>query len=295
MYRLTDDTALVLTVDFFMPIVDDPVDFGRIAAVNSLSDVYAMGGRPLAALNVAGFPEKKLSADILARILQGGAESAARAGCAIVGGHTVDDAELKYGLAVVGFVHPDRIVTNAGARPGDELILTKPLGTGLLSTALKKGKLDGDAVRRLVDVMTALNDTASARMLEHGVTACTDITGFGLAGHAYEMANASGVTIRLDSASVPVIEGALWAARRGYLTGGGNNNRAFVKNETAIDPGIDENLLHVVFDPQTAGGLFIAVPADRSLSLLDSLRDACQQASVVGECLPRQDALVEIR
>ncbi len=285
----------MLTVDFFTPIVDDPVDFGRIAAVNSLSDVYAMGGRPMAALNVAGFPEKKLPADILAGILQGGAESAAQAGCAIVGGHTVDDDELKYGLAVVGSIHPDRIVTNAGARPGDALILTKPLGTGLLSTALKKDKLDSDAVRRLVDVMTTLNDTASARMLEHGVTACTDITGFGLVGHAYEVAKASGVTVRLDSASVPLIDGALWAAKKGYLTGGGNTNRAFVKNEAAIDAGIDENLLHVVFDPQTAGGLLIAVPIHHAVPLLDSLRDACPQASIVGECLPRQDTLIEIQ
>jgi len=283
----------VLTLDFFPPIVDDPFDFGRVAAVNSLSDVYAMGGRPLAAMNVAGFPEKKLPAEVLAEILQGGAESAARAGCALVGGHTVDDDELKYGLAVVGTIHPDRIVTNAGARPGDALILTKPLGTGLVSTALMKDELDDDGVRRLIDVMTTPNDTASARMLEHDVTACTDITGFGLAGHCYEMARASGVTVRLQSASLPVIEGALWAAEKGYLTGGGSNNRSFVNREAAVADGLDENLLHIVFDPQTSGGLLIAVPMDNAEALLASLGDACPQASVVGECLRPRNLLLK--
>jgi len=294
-YRLSDDSALVMTVDFFPPIVDDPFDYGRIAAANALSDVYAMGGRPMAALNVSGFPEKKLSPDVLAEILRGGADTAQRAGCAILGGHTVDDAELKYGLAVVGSIHPDRIVTNGGARPGDALILTKPLGTGVLSTALKKGKLDAGAIRVLVDTMSALNDTSSARMLEYDADACTDITGFGLGGHAFEMANASGVTVRLDSGSIPLMDGTLWAVKKGYLTGGGNTNRAFVQGQAAIAGGIDDNLLHIVFDPQTAGGLLIAVPADDASALLDSLRESCPDASIVGECLPREDVVLEIQ
>jgi selenide,water dikinase len=252
-----------------------------------------MGGRPLAALNVAGFPEKKLSADVLADILRGGADTAARASCALVGGHTVNDEELKYGLAVVGTIHPDHVVTNAGARPGDALILTKPLGTGLLSTALKKQKLAADGVRRLVDVMSALNDRASAAMLEHGATACTDVTGYGLGGHAYEMAKASGVTVRLDPTSLPLMEGALWAAKKGYLTGGGNTNRAFVSPEAAIDTRIDDDVLHVVFDPQTAGGLLVALPADNVEGLLSALPGT--DAAVVGECLTREDVALEIR
>lgn len=293
-YRVSEESALVLTVDFFPPIVDHPFDYGRIASSNSLSDVYAMGGRPLVALNVAGFPENKLSPDVLAEILRGGADTAERAGCAIVGGHTINDAELKYGLAVVGTIHPDRIVTNAGARPGDALILTKPLGTGLLSTALKQEQLDTEAERRLVETMAALNDVGSARMVEHGATACTDITGFGLGGHALEMANASEVTIRIESASVPLMEGALWAAKRGYLTGGGNANRRFVQGQAEIDPAIDEHQLHVLFDPQTAGGLLIALPPRQAPVLLGSLRQSCPDATVVGQCLSREEVALII-
>ena len=218
-YRMSKDSALVITVDFFAPIVDDPYDFGRIAAANSLSDVYAMGGRPLVALNVAAFPEGKLPAEVLADILRGGVETAAGAGCAVIGGHTVNDAEPKYGLCVVGTVHPDKVVTNGGAQAGDALILTKPLGTGILSTVLKAGKLDAGGVGRLVEVMTTLNDKASAKMLEFGATACTDVTGYGLAGHALEMARAAGLTIRIVSAEVPALEGALAAAGQHFCGG----------------------------------------------------------------------------
>ncbi len=293
-YRISDDTALVLTVDFFPPIVDDPFDYGRIAATNSLSDVYAMGGKPITALNISGFPENKLSADVLGEILRGGAETAARANCAIVGGHTVNDAELKYGLSVVGTVHPDRIVTNAGARPGDVLVLTKPLGSGVLSTALKKQKLDRDTESALVDVMTRLNDRASEEMLLHNASACTDITGYGLVGHAYEMAQASDVSIHLDSAVLPLIDGALWAARNGYLTGGGSTNRVFVSNDTEIAGGIDENLLHIVSDPQTAGGLLIAISESETPGLVDAIRADCPGAAVVGRCESRGDKLIYI-
>ena len=278
-YRMSDELALVLTVDYFTPIVDDAYDFGRVAATNSLSDVYAMGARPVAALNIAGFPEGKVPPDVLGEILRGGADQAAAAGVPVLGGHTVNDPEVKYGLAVVGQVHPDRIVTNAGAKPGDRLVLTKPLGTGTLSTALKNGRLSEAGIRRLVDVMTVLNRDASAAMLEHGAHACTDVTGFGLAGHAHEMAAAGGVTIAIDTAAVPVIEGALESAADGQRPG---KNRSFVEPTTRIADGIDESLLYLMFDPQTAGPLLIAVAPERVDALLDSLSP---DAAVVGRCL----------
>ena len=293
-YRISDDTALVLTVDFFTPIVDDPFDFGRIAATNSLSDVYAMGGKPITALNISAFPEDKLSAEVLGEILRGGADTAARANCAIVGGHTVNDPELKYGLSVVGTVHPDRVVTNAGARPGDVLVLTKPLGTGVLSTALKKQKLDADAVSTLVEVMSRLNDRASEEMLIRNTSACTDITGYGLVGHAYEMAQASDVSIHFDSAVLPLIDGALWAARNGYLTGGGAANRIFVADDAEIAGGIDENLLHIAVDPQTAGGLLVALSESETAGFLETIRADCPGAAVVGRCESRGDKLIYI-
>lgn len=293
-YRISDDTALVLTVDFFPPIVDDPYDYGRIAAANALSDVYAMGGKPLAALNISGFPETKLSPGVLADILRGGAETAARADCAIVGGHTVNDAELKYGLSVIGLIHPDRIVTNGGAKPGDVLILTKELGTGLLSTALKKGELESDATAALVEVMARLNDRAAAKMVEYGATACTDVTGYGLAGHAFEMARESGVTVQLDLRSMPLMDGALWAAEKRFLTGGAANNRGFVGPEARIPDTADENLLHVVFDPQTAGGLLIAVPEAAADGLLSAIRETSPAAAFVGRCLPRAGKTIVI-
>jgi len=289
LYRLSDDLALVLTVDYFTPIVDDPYDFGRVAATNSLSDVYAMGGRPLAALNIAGFPEGLVPADALGEILRGGADQAAKAGVPVLGGHTVNDPEVKYGLAVVGQVHPGHIVTNSGARPGDRLVLTKPLGTGTLSTALKNGLLDDAGIARIVEVMTTLNDAASEAMLAHGVNACTDITGFGLAGHAGEMAAASGVTIEIDTAAVPVIEGALESAAAGQRPGGANKNRTFLEDAMRIDGDIDENLLYIMFDPQTAGPLLIAVPEDRAAALVESLRPA-HEAAIVGACREREGA-----
>jgi selenide,water dikinase len=253
-----------------------------------------MGGRPLVALNVAAFPEGKLPAEVLADILRGGVETAAGAGCAVIGGHTVNDAEPKYGLCVVGTVHPDKIVTNGGAQAGDALILTKPLGTGILSTVLKAGQLDAGGVGRLVEVMTTLNDKASARMLEFGATACTDVTGYGLAGHALEMARAAGLTVRIVSAEVPVLAGALEGAGKGHLTGGGNNNRTFADADASIDPAIGENLLHVIFDPQTAGGLLIAVASDRARALMDSLEKVCPGAAIVGECLEHDGVSLEI-
>ena len=289
-YRISNDSALVLTVDFFTPIVDDPFDFGRVAATNSLSDVYAMGGRPVVALNIAGFPEGGLPEDALADILRGGAEVAGKAGVAIIGGHTIKDNDLKYGLAVVGMIHPDRIVSNSGAKPGDSLVLTKPLGTGVLATALRNDRLTDDAIKRLVNVMTTLNREASDRMLEHGVHACTDITGFGLLGHAGPMAGESDVTIEIFADAVPVMEGALVAVRQGQLTGGAGTNRSFVEDILRVENDVDADILHLFFDPQTAGGLLISLPGDRAQALVDSLRSHHPQAAIIGRCRERSDA-----
>jgi selenide,water dikinase len=287
-YRVSEDNALVLSVDFFPPIVDDPFDFGRIAAANALSDLYAMGARPTAGLNIVGFPEGKLPGEVLGEILRGGSDVARRAGMVVVGGHTVKDDDIKYGLVVVGHIHPDHIVTNAGARPGDKLLITKPVGTGVLSTALKNGALDDDGVRRLVDLMTTLNDHGSNKMLEFGATACTDVTGFGLLGHAFELAEASSVTIEVESSCVPLIEGALAAAEKGQLTGGGKQNRTFVEKNMKLNPKIDTNLQHLLFDPQTSGGLLITVPPERCDGLLAALAKHYPQTAVIGACAERQ-------
>ncbi len=294
-YRVSDDTALVLTVDYFTPIVDDAYDYGRVAATNSLSDVYAMGARPIAALNIAGFPEGKIPSDVLGEILRGGAEQAGKAGVAVLGGHTVNDAEVKYGLAVVGLVHPDRIVTNAGAKPGDKLILTKPVGTGTMATALKNEKLDDAGLLRIVDVMTTLNKEASEAMVAQGVRGCTDVTGFGLAGHAREMAAGSDVTIEINASAVPQIEGALASAGDGNRPGGAGANRRFLEDTMRIDGDIDDNLLYLMFDPQTAGGLLIAVGEGDAESLLGEIRKHNPQAAFVGECVAPGASRIVIR
>jgi len=287
-YRLSDELALVLTVDFFTPIVDDPYDYGRVAATNSLSDVYAMGGRPILALNIAGFPENKIPHEVLGEIIRGGADVARDAGVSIVGGHTVNDAEVKYGLSVVGVIDPRRVVRNGGAKPGDRLILTKPIGTGVLATRLKAGALPPEGTRTLVDVMTTLNREASGLMLQHDPHACTDITGYGLAGHANEMAEASGVTIVLRAADVPLIDGAREAATSGYLTGGGNKTRKFLKDAVALPASLDEAMAALLFDAQTSGGLLIAVAPDHAAPLLAKLKTNHPHAAIVGECVARR-------
>jgi selenide,water dikinase len=284
-YRISDELAMVLTVDFFTPIVDDAYDYGRVAATNSLSDVYAMGGRPVVALNIAGFPENKLPADVLREIIRGGADVARDAGVSIVGGHTVNDPEVKYGLAVVGLIDPRRIVRNTGARVGDRLVLSKSIGTGVLATRLKAGKLPPEAAARLVAVMTTL-------MLQHGVHACTDITGYGLLGHANEMAENSGATMVLRAAAVPFIDGAHDAAAQGYLTGGGNNNRKFLADRVRLAPSIDAATAALLFDAQTSGGLLMAVPAGEADALLAKLKPNHPQAAVVGECVERTDVSI---
>jgi selenide,water dikinase len=282
-YKVTDEIALVQTVDFFTPIVDDPYTFGRIAAANSLSDVYAMGGRPLTALNIACYPDK-LDPEGLGLILRGGQERAAAAGVAVVGGHTVMDKELKYGMAVTGIVHPNKIVTNAAAQPGDQLVLTKPIGTGILATALKRGKGTQELLERMAETMWTLNDVAGQAMVEHGAHAATDITGCGLLGHTWEMAKGSKVHIRLYATRVPMFEEALVFAKRGYLTQGDVSNREYTRSAVTLDRGIPAETAQVMFDPQTSGGLLIALPSSRAGALIDTLHTrGVGSAVIIGE------------
>jgi selenide,water dikinase len=292
-YRLDDESAVVLTVDFFQPIVDDPFDFGRVAAANSLSDVFAMGGRPMAALNIAAFPEGILPARVLRDILRGGAEAVHQAGAVIAGGHTVNNKELIYGLAVFGCVNPKSIVTNRGAKPGDTLILTKPLGTGILSTAMRAETLPAGEIDALTAVMIQLNQQASIDMVAQGASACTDITGYGLLGHALEMAQASGVTCEIASEDVPLLPRAPHYAGQGMLTGGGGTNRIFVQGHISMEAGVDEITQHLLFDPQTSGGLLIAVPESSAADLLQALRATYPDSAIIGKIRKkRQTALI---
>ncbi|OAG27591.1 selenide, water dikinase [Thermodesulfatator autotrophicus] len=262
-YRLTDDLALICTLDFFTPIVDDPYWFGQIAAANSLSDVYAMGGKPLLALNIVCFPRKE-DKKILKEILRGGIDKIKEAEAVLAGGHSVDDQEIKYGLSVVGLVHPEKYVSNSGTKPGDVLFLTKPLGTGILATAIKGGLASSDTEKRMIEVMATLNKAASQAMTEVGVSAATDITGFGLLGHALEMAQASRVTLVIQAKSVPVIKEALEFARMGIIPEGDYANVCFCQNSVEIQGEIDEALLSVLYDAQTSGGLLISVPETKA-------------------------------
>ena len=254
-YKLTPECALVQTVDFFTPIVDDPFTFGAIAAANSLSDVYAMGGQPISALSILAYPGKG-DLDDLARILQGGAEKMREAGCSILGGHSVNDSEIKFGYAVTGLVHPERVTTNSGAKAGDVLVLTKRIGTGVIATALKRGIAKDADVEASVESMLTLNRAACEAMLRFNVHACTDVTGFGLLGHAREMAVASGVTLEIDPRRVQFLQGAIEYARQGAIPGGLNNNREFVFSCVAGE----SEFADLLYDPQTSGGLLIALP-----------------------------------
>lgn len=264
-YRISDQLALVQTVDFFTPIVDDPFTFGAIAAANSLSDVYAMGGVPISALSIVAFPGNS-DIEILGEILKGGLEKMREAGCAVLGGHSVNDPEIKFGYAVTGTVHPDRIKANAGARPGDALVFTKALGTGVIGTALKRGIASEESVEAATRSMLTLNKTACEAMLRFDVHGCTDVTGFGMLGHAREMALASGVTLEIEAGAVPQLPGALDAIRAGAVPGGLKNNREFASCSVEAEPGIDPALVELLYDPQTSGGLLMSLPeADAAL------------------------------
>lgn len=281
-YLLRDDLALVQTVDFFTPIVDDPYDFGRIAAANALSDVYAMGAVPVSALNIAAFPIETLDAQILETILEGGATIAQQAGVAILGGHTIKDSEPKYGMAVVGTIHPQRIVTNANARPGNVLVLTKPLGTGVLATALKRGEISEGAMQEAIAWMASLNDRASAAMLQAGADACTDITGYGLLGHAAEMARASGVALEIEAAAVPLMDGVLDLIERGSVPGGSKDNASAHADFTTFAPGVPPALQLALSDAQTSGGLLIALAPENVQTLRNALASARALCAVIG-------------
>jgi selenide,water dikinase len=296
-YALSDETALVQTVDFFPPLVDDPFTFGQIAAANALSDVYAMGGEPLTALNIVCFPDNELPPEVLVEILRGGASKVREAGAVVAGGHSVRDREVKYGLAVTGRVDPRRIWTNAAARPGDVLVLTKPLGSGVLTSAVKSGKLDERELAEAVAVMTELNRVGRDAALSAGVDvhACTDVTGFGLVGHAFEMAQGGRVSIVLDAGEVPLMTHVLELARAGVLTRAHKSTREFVGQRLRVDPTIEPALAGVLLDAQTSGGLLLSVSPDQADKLRGALRNAgAACAAVVGRVQPGDEFGVRI-
>ena len=296
-YRITDDLALVDTVDFFPPMVNDPFHFGQIAAANALSDVYAMGARPVTALNLVAFPVEAIEGEVLREIIRGGRSKLDQAGVTLVGGHSIVDKEVKYGLALTGLVHPAKAVTNANARPGDCLILTKPIGVGIITTAIKRGGADAAIVESAITLMTQLNQQAAEHMLEAGVHACTDITGFGLLGHAQEMGRASGVTLELDHAAIQTAPGALELCGKGIKPGGLENNRLFFADSVKISPRISDAFQDLLFDPQTSGGLLVALPEKAAARLREKISESQEaDASIIGRVRPRKEggALVTV-
>ena len=304
-YRLTDDLALVQTVDFLTPIADDPFTFGQIAAANSLSDVYAMGGRPVSALSIVGFPPDG-HGDILEQILRGGLSKMDEAHCTIVGGHSVRDDDLKFGYAVTGVINPQKIWRNVGARPGDALILTKPLGTGVIATALKAGKAPAGSVEAAIASMTRLNREAAevlhelekparaSQKSDPPIHAVTDVTGFGLLGHAREMAASSAVSMRIDHAKVPLLAGAREAARGGFLAGGLKSNREFIEGCVEFAANVDEDSRALLFDPQTSGGLLVSIAPEHAAALCAELHRRQIPAAQIGEVLLRRSPLLQI-
>lgn len=293
-YRLSDDTAIIVTADIITPPVDDPFTFGQIAAANSLSDVYAMGGRPLTCLNLIGFPSKDLDESILHGIVEGALSKITEAGAVLAGGHTTEDEEPKFGLAVTGIVHPERYWPNAGAKPGDLLVLTKPIGSGVLFNANLKGWVSDEAFRTCIDTISTLNRRACEIGLEHDVHAATDITGFGLAGHALEMARGSGVTIELHVSEVPQLPEALDMYRKGVTTGVNAENRALIADDASFAASLSAHEQELMIDPQTSGGLLLSLPQDDARALLARLHDAgLDRAAVVGEVSERSGHSLE--
>jgi len=283
-FRLRDDLAIIQTVDFFTPIVDDPYSFGQIAAANALSDIYAMGGRPLTAMNIICFPVKKMDISLLQDILKGGLDKLKEAETHLVGGHSVEDEELKYGLSVTGTVHPEHIITNRGGRVGDQLILTKPIGTGIINTAIKGNRVKEGLIREVTAIMSSLNRTAAEEMKNFDVSACTDVTGFGLIGHACEMIDDGEVGLRINPKSIPLIQEVLHFARMGIVPGGTKRNRNF-RNECLIRAEkIEPAVMDILFDPQTSGGLMIAVRQEQAEEILQRLGEkGLKDASLIGE------------
>ena len=294
-FRLRPDLAIVNTVDFFTPIVDDPYLFGQISAANSLSDVYAMGGDPKTCMNIVCFPKGKMDISILGEILKGGADKVKESGAVIIGGHSIIDEEIKYGMSVTGVIHPDKIFRNVGVQEGDALILTKPLGTGIVTTALKRGKASEESVNQAVQSMTTLNAAASLVARKHKVHAVSDVTGFGIMGHAQEMASGSGVTLVIESAKLPLLKSAVRLAEKGYVTGGCKRNKDYLDDKIAIEPSIREGLVEVALDPQTSGGLLIAIAKRQAAKLVEDLHAAGVTAACeVGYAVSQQKPWVRL-
>jgi selenide,water dikinase len=282
-YRLRDDLGIVQTLDFFTPIVDDPFVYGQIAALNSINDVWAMAGTPLTAMAITCFPKKGVDPSILGEIMRGGLDILNKNGVTLIGGHSVDNEQIMFGYSVTGVIDPSKVATNSGARVGDVIILTKPIGTGVISTGIKFEKASPEVAAASVETMLTPGKHAAEAMREFGVKGATDVTGFALLGHAWEMAKGSKVTILIEPGSVPVIDGALELATAGLMTGGDKTNREYVGDDVEIDPALDKNLVKLLFDPQTAGGMLIAIASDQAEALLLRLRENYPRASVIGK------------
>jgi len=294
-FRVRSDLAIVNTVDFFTPIVDDPYVFGQVAATNALSDVYAMGAEPRTALNIVCFPRGKMDIAVMGEILKGGADKVKEAGAVVVGGHSIIDEEIKYGMAITGVIHPDKVIRNVGVQEGDALVLTKPLGTGIITTALKRGKAPKESVQAAVTSMTTLNKTASAIMRNYPVHACSDVTGYGLLGHGLEMASGSSVTLILESAKLPLLHRAPRLGEKGYITGGCKRNRDYLQDKVTIDKSIRAGLVEVAFDPQTSGGLLIALAQKYAPKLVEELQaSGVKAATAIGYATSLQKAWVRL-
>lgn len=290
-YKINEDIALIQTVDFFTPVVDDPYTFGQIAATNSLSDIYAMGGEPKLAMNIICFPTC-LSPNIMAEILKGGYDKVAEANALLIGGHTIEDDEPKYGLSVSGFIHPSKVLTNCNAQIGDVLILTKPIGVGVVNTAIKAQLADEETYKKAVKIMTTLNKFAKDAMLEVGVNSCTDITGFGLLGHTLEMAEGSGVTIKLFSNKIPVIPKAIEYAQMGLIPAGAYSNMSFIGEKVSFSENVAGEIRDLLYDPQTSGGLLISVAKDKAEKLLLLLENSPTEYGVIGEVTEKRDKYI---
>jgi selenide, water dikinase len=293
-YLLRDDLAIVQTVDFFTPIVDDPYVYGQIAALNSINDVWAMAGTPLTALAITCFPKKGVDPAILGDIMRGGLETLNKYGVTLIGGHSVDSEQIMFGYSVTGVIDPAKIATNAGARPGDVIILTKPIGTGVISTGIKFEKTTSEIAAASVETMLTAGKFAAEIMREFGVKGATDVTGFALIGHAWEMAKASGVTIVIEPDRVPILEGALELAAAGLLTSGDKSNRAYIGDDISVAAAVDEDLLKLLYDPQTAGGMLLAVPAAVANEVLARLRENYPRAEIIGQVAERRERAIVI-
>jgi selenide,water dikinase len=294
-YKISDDMALVQTLDFITPVCDDPFEFGRIAACNSLSDVYAMGGVPLTAMNIVAFPTKKFSLDILGKILEGGLEVMKEAGVQLLGGHSIDDPELKYGLSVTGRVHPDKIYRNNTIKTGDSLVLTKALGTGIIATAIKAGLADPGIADGFIESMGTLNKYAAEIMFKYNVNACTDVTGFGLAGHILEMQDGHEFSVVIHSVNLPLLDGALENAAMGLIPGGLYRNRKYVGDRCIISENIKREVADIIFDPQTSGGLLISLPRNEAEDMVQEMHQSgISEASIIGEVIMSEKKIITL-